>query len=161
VDRTNSSTRTSGVRWKLQKSGSFSLKSLYRFITFGGVVDIEAVDVWNTKLPLKIQILIWMLVRDRLQSATQLVRRNWDGSELCNLCGERETADHIFFRCPMAIWAWCWVRDSLEWSGNPTGVCDFVEKKLLEAGKQEKHLMIFLLAGVAWSLWKTRNDWDF
>lgn len=57
--------------------------------------------------------------------------------------------------------AWCWVRDSLEWSGNPTGVCDFVEKKLLEAGKQEKHLIIFLLAGVAWLLWKTRNDWDF
>lgn len=57
------------VRWKLQKSGSFSLKSLYRLITFGGVVDIEAVDVWNTKLPLKIQIFIWMLMRDRLQSA--------------------------------------------------------------------------------------------
>ncbi|OEL14069.1 hypothetical protein BAE44_0024912, partial [Dichanthelium oligosanthes] len=40
----------------LEKSGKFSTRSLYRLMTFGGVVDMRMVDVWNTKIPLKSKI---------------------------------------------------------------------------------------------------------
>ena len=53
-----------------------------------------------SKLPLKIQILLWMLYHDRLQTAVQLKNRKWDGPKECKLCGVIEDLDHLFFRCP-------------------------------------------------------------
>ena len=42
--------------WKLEKSGSYSVRSLYRFMLNPGTVDLRLTDIWNTRIPLKIQI---------------------------------------------------------------------------------------------------------
>lgn len=44
------------VIWKLEKSGKFSTRSMYRYITFAGVVDVRMMEIWNSKIPLKVQI---------------------------------------------------------------------------------------------------------
>lgn len=104
------------VIWKLEKSGKYTARSLYRLITFGGVRDVKMMEVWTAKIPLKVKIFIWMAWHNRIQTAEQLKRRNWDGSKEHEFCGIGECVDHLLFRCPIAVVTWCWVRDSLGWA---------------------------------------------
>ena len=76
--------------WALEKSGKYSTRSLYKALTFGGVKNKFLMGIWKTKIPLKIQIFLWMVYHDRIQAAVQLKKRNWDGAVECNLCGERD-----------------------------------------------------------------------
>jgi hypothetical protein len=69
------------VVWKLEQSGKYTTRSMYRFITFGGVIDTRMIEIWNTKIPLKVQIFLWMAWHDRIQTTQQLRRRNLDGSK--------------------------------------------------------------------------------
>ena len=49
------------VAWKLEESGNYSAKSLYRFILNPGCINLRIVDIWDTRVPLKIQIfrMVW------------------------------------------------------------------------------------------------------
>jgi hypothetical protein len=64
------------MRWKLTKSGNFSVKSLYREIIFGGVTDKRMVELWKTPIPLKIKIFMWLMVKGKIQAAKQLKKMN-------------------------------------------------------------------------------------
>ena len=55
--------------WDLERSGRFTIRSLYYLMTFGGVRDQRMLDVWAAKLPLKTKIFLWMVFHDRIQSA--------------------------------------------------------------------------------------------
>jgi hypothetical protein len=57
------------LEWVLDKSKSFTTKSLYRFMTHRGVVIANSQSIWNTKLPLKIKIFLWQLSNNKLQAA--------------------------------------------------------------------------------------------
>jgi len=105
-----------GVSWKLEQSGKFSTISIYR-LTFGGLIDTRMMEFWNTKIPLKVQIFLWMASHDRIHTTQQLKRRNWVGSNDCSkdckFCLKEESVEHLLFKCPIAVTLWCWVRDSL------------------------------------------------
>jgi hypothetical protein len=60
-------------------------------MTFGGVRDRLMMQLWKCKVPLKIQIFLWMAFNDRIQSAVQLKKRKWRGPAECKMCGEVET----------------------------------------------------------------------
>ena len=72
--------------WALENNKTFTMKSLYRSLTFGGVVDSAMSDIWKCKIPLKVQIFLWMAFQDRIQSAVQLKKRKWAGDPDCKLC---------------------------------------------------------------------------
>jgi len=147
--------------WKLEKSGKYSPRSLYRFMLNPGTVDLRLTDIWNTRIPLKIQIFIWMVWHDRIQTAEQLKKWKWGGQVHCKLCGEKEVLDHLLFRCPMAVFVWCWVRDSLGWQHIPSSLEDFQSGFLGEPGAKSNRTIIFLFSGVSWVLWRSGNDWVF
>ena len=60
LERINLTEEDDRVTWKLDKSGKFSTRSMYRYITFAGVVDVRMMEIWNTKIPLKVKIFQWM-----------------------------------------------------------------------------------------------------
>jgi hypothetical protein len=66
-----------------------------------------------------------------VQTIDNLGRKNWRGNKLCQFCPAEESADHLFFRCPGAVFLWAVVRDSLEWKCQR--MCGISEKTLLEA----------------------------
>jgi hypothetical protein len=150
-----------GLIWALEPSGKFSSKSLYRLMVHPGEVDRRMVDLWEIKLPLKIKVFLWMLWHDRVQIGEQLTRRKSKHSEFCKYCGHVETRDHLFFNCNITQMIWVWVRVSLRWYRRPTSMTSFQD--MLNAGEVEnsKSANFFVLASVAWSVWKTRNDWVF
>jgi len=149
------------VIWALEPSGKFSTKSLYRFMKHSGNVDLRMTELWKVNLPLKIKIFLWMLWHDRVLTSEQLKIRKGKGSEKCKYCGKIETRNHLFFNCNIAQILWVWVRISMRWTERPISIQDYEDKMRVGLGHKDIFIAFFLLAGVSWSLWKTRNDWVF
>jgi len=63
------------MSWVLEKSDSYSTRSLYKALTFGGIESCFLKDIWKARIPLKIQIFIWMVYHDRIQAAVQLKKK--------------------------------------------------------------------------------------
>ena len=77
------------------------------------------------------------------------------------MCGQLETTDHIIFHCALAQFAWCFCRDSFDWSCSPLSVENFQEQFLESADKKNRAFLCFLFGCVAWSLWLIRNEFVF
>lgn len=149
------------VTWALEKSGNFSTASLYRELLFPGMENNLMMTIWEAKLPLKNRIFLWQVFNDKIQSAEQLVKRNWPGDIECKMCGAVESTDHIVFGCAMPHFFWCFAREVFGWPSVPTGTSDFQDLFLERADRKTKHFYIFLLGSAAWSLWLIRNDFVF
>jgi len=69
------------VTWNLDKSSKYSARSLYKFMTNGGITDNRTISVRKCCIPLKVKIFIWMATHDRIQCAVQLKKKKWSGQE--------------------------------------------------------------------------------
>ena len=122
---------------------------------------MDLIDIWNCRVPLKIQIFLWMVYHDRIQSVVQLKKRRWTGEVNCKMCGEIETADHILFRCPTARFLWIFLENSLSLNCSPTSREELFFDVLPNNYERGKTNMLFLCADTLWTLWKTRNELVF
>ena len=145
------------VVWALDRTKVFSTKSLYSFLSNRGVCVKESDNIWKTKVPLKIKFFLWQIENDRLPTASALKKRGWRGSHLCCLCGRKEDVNHVLFRCSMARFIWCGVREALAGKNIPTSWKDWRGLQLVNEFKLPKRFTMFLFSGLAWALWKTRN----
>ena len=145
------------IVWGLEKRGIYSVRSLYRQLKFGGVISRRMKEVWRAKLPLKVKVFVWQMFHDRLQTAVQLKKRNWPGSELCVCCDKREDVNHIMFRCHLARFVWSVLKEIFEWRWAPVSVDDFSCRWLEECSLQEGTVLMYGLGVVSWVLWRVRN----
>ncbi|WVZ62477.1 hypothetical protein U9M48_012225 [Paspalum notatum var. saurae] len=91
-------------KWHLHKSGIFSVRSMYRYLVNNGVK--VSMEIWQTKLPLKIKIFLWYLKKRVLLTKDNLGRRNWHGDKSCCFCGTSKTIQHLFLDCSYAKFLW-------------------------------------------------------
>jgi hypothetical protein len=148
------------VKWIFEKCGEFSTASLYRELTFTGIINKWMMNIWRAKLPLKIKKFLWQVCNDKVQSAEQLKKKNWPGPLECKLCGNIETAEHIFLRCALASFSWSVFKDAMGWNCPPITMND-IYNKLVEGSNRENRYFVFLFGCLAWSLWLIRNDLIF
>jgi hypothetical protein len=141
--------------WLLESKRRYSTKSLYRMMTFGGVKDSTMMEVWKCKVPLKIQIFLWMAFHDRIQSAVQLRKRKWAGAKECKMCGAVENTNHILFTCPVAAFLWVFLNETLILGAIPSSTAE-LELILLRRNHRFQSVL-FIFAGALWAIWKTRN----
>ena len=52
--------------------------------------------IWKLKLPLKIKIFMWYLIKRVTLTKDNLARRRWKGSLKCCYCNLDETIQHLF-----------------------------------------------------------------
>ena len=87
---------------------SFTTRAAYRLLR-----DLEDSEdpfilqrcrlVWKRRLPLKIKVFAWLLLRQRLMTRSLLQRMVPDASSECLLCTwVVEDCQHLFFVCPSA-----------------------------------------------------------
>lgn len=145
------------VSWGLEKNGLYTTRSLYRFLTNGGVISQAAKSTWECKLPMKIKVFLWQFYHGKLQASAVLKRKVWKGDQCCVLCRNIETINHIFFACSFGRFVWCRIRDALGWEGFPTSVSDLMGRWIQNTTHTHKSLDLFFLAGFMWAIWRARN----
>ena len=138
------------VSWRLSGSGKFTVNSLYRELTRGQVPS-AAMGLWKAKIPLKIKVLLWQLCQDRLPTSTNLAKRNGPASGPCALCGVPEDADHAFFRCSLARFAWSAVREAAGVDWDPRSRAALVSSLSLVHGPARR-VMWTCAAAMLWAI---------
>jgi hypothetical protein len=93
------------VSWALEPSDVFSTNSIYARLSQGAVIT-SFKEVRCTRVPPKIKVFLWQLIRGRLPSGEQRFKRQGPSNGRCSLCGAWEDCNHIFFTCPMARMMW-------------------------------------------------------
>jgi hypothetical protein len=88
------------IVWTLGKKG-FSVNSLYKKKMEDQTL-IPYKFLWKSKLPHKIKVFFWLVVRNKILTKDNLKKRCWIGSLNCCFCGVDESIDHLFFKCPIA-----------------------------------------------------------
>ena len=56
--------------------------------------------LWKFNIPEKIRCFIWLLIKNKVLTWDQLIKRGSQGPSCCQLCKkEEETAQHLFLEC--------------------------------------------------------------
>ena len=110
--------------------------------------------IWRSRIPLKIQVFLWLLLRRRLM--TRSLRQQMVPNSLveCAMCGAiLEDCDHLFARCPIAHAVWTSTRvvrprlSSLE---------DFLRSRA--TGPYRRGAEWQLIFATLWVIWNHRNE---
>lgn len=135
--------------WLLDSHGQFSVKSLYRHLTNGGVTNWKLKKVWASSIPLKVKIVLWQLHHNRIPTTDQLKIRGWKGVEKCSLCGVLEDANHVLFKCVIAKFVWCCNKEIMHWDRVSESLDEFYLGWLDKKGANEYHVGLFSFAALA------------
>ena len=69
-------------RWNYHQNGIFSVRSMYLALINNGYIERNKI-IWKLKMPLKIKIFMWYLLKGVVLTKDNLARRNWNGSLRC------------------------------------------------------------------------------
>ena len=105
--------------WRLDINGGYSVRSVYHMLNSDDsqVVDVVSDFIWHRHVTVKVSILAWRLLRNRLPTKSNLVARGilLQEAQMCvACCGEVETAHRLFVSCTVFCELWHLVR---EWIG--------------------------------------------
>lgn len=152
--------------WLRDGSGSYSVKSAY--VLLQG--DVQEDDgwvfrkLWKSKAPSGSKALVWRVLLGKVQTRTELAKRNAlppNSATTCGLCQlEEETVAHLFCSCGVA-WK-VWVR-ICKW----LGVCSVLQQDtkawflqfsyIIGAGKLENYAASLIWIATIGVLWSFRN----
>uniref|UniRef100_A0A453ED06 Reverse transcriptase zinc-binding domain-containing protein n=1 Tax=Aegilops tauschii subsp. strangulata TaxID=200361 RepID=A0A453ED06_AEGTS len=129
-------------------SGEFSVSSAYQALCRMPVIQWLS-PLWKALLPLKIKIFVWQLLRDRLPSGTEVLKRHGPGNGLCPLCHVPETGTHILFSCVAVQALWGFVREALgpEWEAHD--LAGFLQVRATQVGRKRR-LFWLIFAAMMW-----------
>ncbi|KAM2634685.1 hypothetical protein EV1_025134 [Malus domestica] len=126
----------------------------------GHLKDPVWLDVWQLRVPSKLQHFIWKGCKNILAVRVNLQCRGMQLETCCPQCGEdTETHVHLFFKCSFA--RVFWFGSPLQLDVNLVEGDDFLEcwkwlwKKYSDEVEADK-LMRWVVCGL-WRLWKCRN----
>jgi hypothetical protein len=153
-------------RWMLDPVHGYSVREAYRFITSSGVqVDRSLVDdVWHKLIPSKVSLFVWRLLRNRIPTKDNLLRRrvlHSNETTCVSGCGNTETVSHLFLGCPIFgslwyhVWQWLGISsvssvDIRQHFNQFTGLPGMPRNTRL-------YLKVIWFATV-WAIWKERNN---
>lgn len=105
--------------WTIDPSHGYSVKEAYRFIASHETDSVTSIvdNVWHRHIPTKVSLFVWRLLRNRLPTRDNLLRRNilQFNNHFCVVgCDSTETAGHLFLSCGKSNILWSLV---LAWLG--------------------------------------------
>ena len=76
-------------KWRLDRSGQFSVKSAYNFLVDIAPQDSRCwQDIWNIKIPQRCKLQMWVILHNRLITNAALYDRHMDPDGLCETCSD-------------------------------------------------------------------------
>jgi hypothetical protein len=141
-------------------SGAYQILS-----TKEATLNDETIDlVWHKQVLLKVSILAWRLLRDRLPTKQNLLRRGIIQPADINCvagCGNIESLVHMFIHCDIFGALWQHVRNWLGISGaDPFHIhARFIQfTNALGTSRSRRSFMQLLWLLCVWTLWDERNN---
>jgi hypothetical protein len=138
----------------------FSINSLYKKKMEDQIL-IPYKFLWKSKLPHKIKVFFWLVVRNKILTKDNLKKRSWIGSLNCCFCGVDESIDHLFFQCPIAKYMWRVIQVALNLRLIPKSIKNLYDNWLCKPKDKMAHLVLFGCGALFWAIWRTRNNWCF
>jgi hypothetical protein len=91
--------------WKWLKNVIFSVKYMYNHLCRNGT-HRSFRHLWKSKIPLKINIWLWLIWHNAIATKDNLLKRRWIGSASCQFFHKDEIISHLFFECAAAKYVW-------------------------------------------------------
>lgn len=136
-------------------NSKYAASKLYKLAFLTVSVPSSFALIWKSKVTARIKFFAWLILLDRLNTRSMLVRRHFNvqPNSNCVLCtsGEEETFDHLFFGCCFA--RSCWDKLGLIWTND-----EDIHRRIMRTRQLANNpcfTEIFLIA--AWEIWKVRN----
>jgi hypothetical protein len=132
---------------------------MYLDLLDGHVGDFKKY-IWKIKVPLKIRIFMWFLLKRVILTKDNLKKRNWQGCSKCCFCDQDETIQHLFFTCPFTKILWRIVHMTFN-IPPPANVSNLFGNWLNGVTKKNKgHIRVGVCA-LLWAIWNVRNNFIF
>jgi hypothetical protein len=152
-------------QWRPDPELGYSVRGAYQILTSQDSFTLgEAEDlVWHKQVPLKVSILAWRLLRDRLPTKSNLVARGIISLEGCfcvSGCGGIESAQHLFLSCSTFGSLWALVRS---WIGFSTAEAHSIPDHFVQftysAGgpRARRSILQIIWLSCVWVVWTERN----
>ena len=106
------------------------MRSAYQILTAPVTTTFDATRelVWLKQVPLKVSIVAWRLLKDRLPTRSNLHRRDilmLEGVTCVSGCGDEELSSHLFLHCGVFGSLWQHIRSWIGVSGvDPLNIND-------------------------------------
>jgi hypothetical protein len=84
--------------------------------------------LWQVKVPSKLRVFLWRLARCSLPSGDILHHRNMAPSNVCSICGAKDSWKHSLIECNMSKCVWALEKEDIAYF---IGAC---KKKMREHG---------------------------
>ena len=83
--------RRDSIKWSLSKLDL----SMYNFVNQLALPLNKS--IWKLKIPLKIKVFIWFLLKEVTLTKENLLRRRWKGDDRCCFCDKKKPSNISFF----------------------------------------------------------------
>ena len=152
--------------WHLHASSSYNVTSAYNHMLTSTSNNLEVThitEIWNKEVPLKTSLFAWRLLRDRLQTTDNLIKRHilHPNAQLCvGRCSTIEDARHLFLSGNFFGKLWYGIS---HWLGYDIVFPENVSDHLYQFGtfsgfSNSTHLALNLIwLSCVWLIWLERN----
>jgi hypothetical protein len=152
--------------WRCDPDGGYSVRGVYKILSALDAQDMADTStlIWHKQVPLKVSVMVWWLLRNRLPTKDNLVRRHiipLDGSLCVTGCESVETTHHLFLSCPGFAPFWSLVRSGIGISSaDPLVLHDhFLQFTYSAGGSHARRCFMQLLwLCCIWVVWHKRNN---
>jgi hypothetical protein len=152
--------------WLPDQIGGYTVRGVYDMLTSQEQPHVHQNMelIWHKQVPLKVSILAWRLLRDRLPTKSNLADRGilpMEARFCVTGCGHVENVTHMFLSCPIFGALWPMVR---AWLGvervDSLAISDHFMQFIEYAGglKSRRSLFHLIWLQCVWVLWNERND---
>jgi len=152
--------------WQLHVSSRYNVASVCNFLTtrYQTFNNDHTSIIWHKEVPLKINIFAWRLLRYRLPTTDNLIRRRvvQPNTSLCSDgCGFEENIDHLFLTLWFFFQIWY---DIYTWLGLPSIKPATVHEHILQLcslggfSKTISSTFYLIWLSCIWIVWRDRNS---
>nr|GMD72426.1 LINE-type retrotransposon LIb DNA [Ipomoea batatas] len=144
--------------WPTSPNGAFSVRDAYRYIVGGGT--LEDMDwVWKIKVSERCRLCLWLMVKNKLLTNEERMRRQLTDDSSCMACGEmNESVEHIIKHCDVARVCWRISQTPITFVHGVSST--FMQWLLRNCSGDEIINGIpwgIIFSYTCWELWKARN----
>ncbi|WVZ79026.1 hypothetical protein U9M48_026654 [Paspalum notatum var. saurae] len=149
------------VVWRWTTDGQYSARSAYLALNHGSQEFPGYELIWNSWMPLRVKIFLWLAFRRRLWTADRRRRHGLDARDTCFLCdSEQESIDHILVSCSFvrSIWVVALARCGV--SAPPASdatLLSWWQNVRAAWPTTTRHASGTVVGLVSWCIWKERN----